>query len=91
MNNRANRKTTRAERVKACFRVNTGTQAGVTRDVSVTGLYIELPEPYALGSVVPLEIQLETNGRATKLKLTGEVIRVESKSGCVGLGLKVVE
>ena len=83
-------KQTRAERVEAALPVSVGGCAGVTQNLSTTGLYVELPAEQKVGSQVSCLIDLAINGRTVQVQLDAEVVRVEKKSGRTGLALKII-
>ncbi|WP_342130764.1 PilZ domain-containing protein [Hydrogenophaga sp. OTU3427] len=63
---------------------------GVTRDISASGLFLQTDGLQVMGSLIELEIALDTPGGPMKLCATGEVVRVEVKDGKTGVGLKFV-
>lgn len=81
----------RSERVRGVFPLKAGCQSGFTRDISATGLFVELPESYEIGSRVPIEVELNLGGRLLKLKALGEVVRLANLKGSVGLGIKLID
>lgn len=85
------KQTLRSERVRGVFPIKAGHQSGLTRDISSTGFFIELPEPCVVGSQLPLEVELQAGGRTLKLKASGEVVRVQKLNGSVGLGIKILD
>ena len=85
------RKTARAPRFKAAFPVQLGGVKGVTKDISASGLFLELPESQELGAVVNLDIELDTPAGKKTLSLTGEIVRMEKRNGQVGLAINLKE
>lgn len=64
---------------------------GITRNVSVGGMYFEVEDGMGLGSEISFEVEMATpNGRMV-LKCTGLVVRKDSRDGRTGVGVKVVE
>lgn len=61
---------------------------GLTRDISPSGLFLQVDGLQSIGTLVELEIALDTPGGPMKLHATGEVVRVEVKDGKTGVGLK---
>lgn len=83
------RRAPRAERVKTEFPARMGHQTGFIKDLSATGIYLEIPEAQEVGSEISLEVDLETSGGTLKLKLTGTVVRLEQQDGRIGMGIKI--
>lgn len=63
---------------------------GVTRDISASGLFLQVDGLQAIGSLIDLEIALDTPGGPMRLHATGEVVRVEVNDGKTGVGLRFV-
>jgi hypothetical protein len=85
------KKVTRAPRLKTAFPVRLGGATGITRDISATGVYLEMPIGQQLGDQVDLEIELDTPAGKRKLKLAGKVVRVEQNNDRIGLAIQVTE
>jgi len=64
---------------------------GKTRDVSATGLYLEMEGTLGSGSVVDLSIELSLDERPIFLTARGQVVRVEIRDGRTGFALRLVE
>lgn len=62
---------------------------GATRDVSATGLYLELCSDEPLGTQIDLTVELDVGGRMILLKCHGQVVRVERNANRVGLAIKM--
>ena len=63
---------------------------GVTRDVSVSGLFIVQDQECAPGSHIDFWVDLDTPGGKLKMCCEGEVIRVEKIDQRFGLGVKIL-
>jgi hypothetical protein len=81
----------RAERIKAALPALVDGKEGVTLDISASGVYIELPKSQEVGSRVDCVIDLSLNGNPMQVRLNAEVVRVERKSGGLGLALKIID
>lgn len=81
----------RAERIKASMPAFVDGQAGTTLDISTSGVYVELPQAQAVGDRVDCVIDLCVNGNNVQVKLDAEVVRVDKKSGSLGLALKIID
>jgi len=64
--------------------------AGVTRDVSASGVFIETDEDYAPGSEISFAILLDTPAGKMMLVCQGQIVRVERRDGKVGVAVKIV-
>lgn len=78
------------ERVDAQYPVDVGGAAGVTRNVSASGIYFETAVPYVVGSEVDLTIDLDTPGGTMKLRCRGEIVRVKPAEGRMGVAVKIL-
>lgn len=81
----------RAERIKASLPALVDGQAGMTLDISASGVYIELPQTQQVADRVDCVIDLTLNGTPVQVRLDAEVVRVDRKSRGVGLALKIVD
>jgi PilZ domain len=84
-------KRSREERVTAALPVSLDRGAGITRDVSTSGVFFETDVNYTPGSEISFSIEL--NGPAGKLmlKCQGQIVRVEDRGGKVGVAAKIIE
>lgn len=84
-------KISREERVPAALPVSLDRGAGITRDVSASGVFFETDVNYAPGSEISFAIEL--NGPAGKMmfKCLGQIVRVEERGGKVGVAAKIIE
>lgn len=67
-----------------------GGQQTVTRDISATGLFFEMDSVQQVGSLIDLEIELDTPGGPMKLKAQGQIMRIEQQAGKTGVGVKLL-
>ena len=81
----------RAERIKASLPAFVDGKKGLTHDISTSGVYIQLPETQELGDRVDCVIDLSLNGNPVQVKIDAEVVRVDRKSGSLGLALKIID
>jgi len=65
--------------------------AGITRDVSATGMFFELDNKLELGSVVDFHIELSASGRSMLLTGQGEVVRIEARGTRTGVALRMLD
>jgi hypothetical protein len=63
---------------------------GVTRDISASGLYFETDSELQVGSLIDLEIELDTPGGPMKFKAQGQIVRIEPQGGRTGAGVKLL-
>lgn len=65
-------------------------RAGICRDLSATGMSIEMDVALAEGT--PLEIHMDTGGVVPALQASCKVIRcTEVEAGCYNLGCEIIE
>lgn len=82
----------REERVPTDLRVKLGADGtGIARDVSPSGLYLEMDESAEPGARITFEIGFDTPGGTLLLSCLGEVVRVERRAGRIGVGVRIVE
>lgn len=82
----------RDTRVKAVLPLNMqGRVAGVTKDVSASGVFFETDHDMADGS--PIEFAMEIDGPSGKmvLRCSGQVVRVDRSGTKVGVAVKILE
>lgn len=81
----------RAERVDVALPVRLADRIGLTRNVSVSGIYFEMDAAAEAGSEVSFDIDMETPlGRMT-LRCSGQVVRTEAKGSRTGIAVQIVE
>ncbi|HUR88798.1 MAG TPA: PilZ domain-containing protein [Ramlibacter sp.] len=79
----------RDPRVAMALRLKVGAGIdAVTRDVSPSGLYIELPGEHVIDGTLFFELDLEEANM--KFTAEGTVVRVEHRNGCTGIAVKLV-
>ena len=80
------------ERVAAALRVKlSDDMVGIARDVSPSGVYLEMAASTAPGTTLSFQIDFPTAGGILRLSCTGEVVRVDQRDGRVGVGVRIVE
>lgn len=64
---------------------------GITRDVSVSGVYFETDQSFSLGESIRLTLVLERvyPGRPVHLQCQGQIVRVERREGKVGVAVAI--
>ncbi|WP_158081271.1 PilZ domain-containing protein [Rhodoferax fermentans] len=78
-----------ADRVLSELPVEIGGVAGLTRNVSATGVYLETTLDQTPGSRVRFVVEVNVKGELLKMVCAGEVTRVEHKAGTVGVAVKL--
>ena len=78
----------RQKRLGATFPVRLGKSAGVTRDVSASGVFFETDVAYHRGSKIHFEINLETPWGKAVCDCDGKIVRVERHDGAVGIAVQ---
>ena len=66
-----------------------GGESGVTRDVSLSGVFLEMDVAYAVGSTVHFIIEHLTAAGMMSMESTGTVIRVEKLGNKFGVAVKL--
>lgn len=77
------------EPIKLPLQMSDGMNA-VTRDISATGLFIEMDSTRQVGGLINLEIELDTPGGPMKLKAQGQIMRIERRAERTGVGVKLL-
>jgi hypothetical protein len=80
----------REERVPVTLPVTLHEGAGITRDVSPTGIFFETDLDYRAGSSIEFSLELENAGAKMIMKCQAEIVRVEHRDGRVGVAAKIV-
>lgn len=78
------------DRVPAELPVNLQSGKGITRDVSPSGVFFETDTAYAPGSEISFSIELDSPGGKMMLNCQGRIVRVEHRSGKVGVAAKII-
>src|SRR4051794_19642840 len=81
----------RGERVSTALKVDLGDGNGITRDVSATGIYFEIPAHYPLGKSLRFTVEFGSPGGPMLLKCTGDIVRIERRGFQVGVAVHIVE
>ena len=68
-----------------------GGKAGFTKNISATGMFIEIDSDCEVGSPVEFQLQVETPGGALTLVCKGEIARLVNNNGKTGFGIKILE
>lgn len=63
---------------------------GFTKDISATGIFLELEKKQEPGSIISFWVELDTPGAKMKLVCQAEVVRVELSDGKTKLGTKII-
>lgn len=79
------------ERVVTEVPVDLGGTKGITRNVSASGIFLEIDAGYALGSSMAFEVELNTPGGKILLRGKGSIMRVEQRDKKMGVAVKVTE
>lgn len=81
----------RENRVVAALPVSLDGGAGITRDVSASGVFFETDMRYAPGSEISFSIELHGPAGKMMLRCQGQIMRVEDRGGKVGVAAKIIE
>ena len=79
------------ERIPVALPVELSNGKGVTRDVSFSGVFFETDLSFSLGAPISLCLVLEhvdSNG-PLRVHCRGDIVRVEGRSGTVGIAVAV--
>lgn len=79
------------ERVRAAVPVSLPGASGVTRDVSVSGIFFETATRYDVGNAVKFAIDMDAPGGHMILKCAGVIVRVEPGAEQIGVAVKITE
>jgi len=78
-------------RERIALPVQAGGQAGLTRDISATGLYFMTDSALRVGSAIELEIELSLATGNVRLKGQGQVVRIEPQGQQTGVAVRMTE
>jgi hypothetical protein len=81
----------KGERVCTALPVALGGRAGVTRDVSASGVFFEMDTLCAVGSPVRFTVEVATPARKLILNCEGDVLRTEARDNGTGLAVRITE
>lgn len=87
-------KHSRDARVVTQLPVSINEEAGVTRDISASGMFIIQTRQHEIGSRIEFSVDLDTPMGKMKLSCEGEVVRVEEpfgSEGGVGIGIRILK
>lgn len=81
----------REKRVSAALPVKVGRGAGVTRDVSASGMFLETDASYSVGSTVSLMLNLDTPWGRVMFNCRGRIVRRETHDHRMGVAVQFVD
>jgi hypothetical protein len=83
----------KAPRFRVALPVELPEGAGVTRDLSVCGVFLETDCVFALGEVIEFALVLRyvDPNRPVRLQCRGQVVRVEPRGESIGVALAITE
>ena len=80
------------QRVSAVLPVKVeGRSAGVTRDISPSGIFFETDQEMADGSTIHFTLEFDNPSGKLLLECSGEIVRIEKAGGKIGIAAKIVE
>lgn len=79
----------REERVKTSLPVDLGFGKGVTKDISMSGVFFETDADCRPGSEIDMTITMDGPHGPLLLRCTGQILRVELKGGKRGIAAKL--
>ena len=81
----------REERMSVTRPVRLDRAAGITQNISASGVFFEADVDYAVGSKIIFAIELDgPQGEKLDLITRGELVRVELRGGKMGVAVKIV-
>ena len=83
-----NRTETR-EQISLPLKLDDGLSA-VTLDISASGLFFETDAEQRVGSLIEVEIDLDTPSGPIKFKAQGKIIRIEPHGNRMGVGVELL-
>ena len=81
----------RDERLPVAFPISVGSSTGVVKDISSTGIYFEIDQNQEVGSKIEFVLDLATPGGPIQIQCQGTVVRIEEKSGRIGIAATINE
>jgi hypothetical protein len=82
----------RDPRVKATVPIIVdGRTAGMTKDVSASGVFFETDEDMADGSPIEFTVELESPSGKLVLRCSGQIVRVDRSGGKLGVAAKILD
>jgi len=85
------KKKVRADRHPVVLPISVGPSKGVVKDISTTGVYFEIDQSQSIGSNIDFVIDLDTPGGPIQIQCHGTVVRIEEKSGRIGIAATISE
>lgn len=85
-NKKSTGKQLRAERHSVAIPMSLGPTSGVVTDISATGVYFEIDQKQELGSEINFTLDLDTPGGMIQVQCRAKIVRLEEKSGRIGIG-----
>lgn len=84
-------RSTRSDRVDCDFPASVDGADVVVKNLSVTGMYLELGNFKNIDSIIKLSIDLSTPSGLLQFEIVGEIVRVDKRADKSGYGIKIVE
>ena len=79
-----------SERVKTVLPVSIDGVKGITRDVSSSGIFLEVESPIEPGKIVEFLVTLDSPGGDLVMSCQGEVVRAEEFERSYGIATKIL-
>ncbi|MEO6593743.1 MAG: PilZ domain-containing protein [Planctomycetota bacterium] len=80
------------ERITLSLPINLeGGAAGVTRDISASGIYFETDLKQTVGSMIDFALDFDNHGMGMTLNCHGQIVRVEEHEKHRGLAVRIIE
>ncbi len=79
------------DRVNVALPVRLGPSAGLTHDVSASGICFEADASYTPASEISFEIELETPTEHMRLQCKGRIVRTENHGLKKNVAVKIIE
>jgi hypothetical protein len=71
--------------------VDVGGTLGATTDISVSGVFFEIPVEASVGDPIDLKIYVEGSDDSLVQKCQGNIVRVERREGKTGVAVKITD
>ena len=81
----------RQKRIAAVLPVRLNDAAGVTRDVSVTGIFFETDAVLAPGSSIEFLVDIDIPAGKRTLVCLGNIVRTEARDNRLGVAVKILD
>jgi hypothetical protein len=80
------------QRVAAVLPVKVeGRNAGLTRDISPSGIFFETDSELTSGSAIHFSLEFDNPSGKLLLECSGEIVRVERAGGKIGIAARILE